>query len=96
MEPPRGVCCFGGGVTGDGSLTHYGKCRIFLDYPWNKQGDGSTCHVVTENRPLSPQVINNVVGEEDVAEKRISTSASAEYFAKQELLQATNYYPELE
>ena len=35
-------------------MTHYGKCRIFLDYPWNKQGDGSTCHVVTENRPLSP------------------------------------------
>lgn len=42
------------------------------------------------------KVINNVVGEEDAAEKRINTSTGAEYFAKQELLPVTNYYPDLE
>jgi pimeloyl-ACP methyl ester carboxylesterase len=42
------------------------------------------------------KVINNFIGEEDAVEKRISTSDGAEYFAKQELLQVTNYYPDLE
>ncbi|OGO79340.1 MAG: hypothetical protein A2Y23_00960 [Clostridiales bacterium GWB2_37_7] len=41
------------------------------------------------------KVINNVIGEEDAVEKRISSSAGAEYFAKQELLPVTNYYPDL-
>lgn len=42
------------------------------------------------------KAVNSVVGEDDMGEQRISSKASAGYFAKQELLAITNYFPDLE
>lgn len=40
--------------------------------------------------------VNSIIGEDDENIQRINSKASAEYFAKQELLAVTNYFPNID